>query len=82
MIKSKTFLTSAIYLALTSLALAVPADSGSTGGAPAGINLSTLTKAVNFNGVLEGVMAIATSLIALYAGYAGVKWILRMVKGA
>lgn len=47
-----------------------------------GTDLSTLTNSVNFSGVLTAIMAIAASLITLYAGYVGVRWVLRMVKGA
>lgn len=45
-------------------------------------DLTKLTDSVNFEGVLTAIMAIAASLITLYAGYVGVRWVLRMVKGA
>jgi type IV secretory pathway VirB2 component (pilin) len=45
-------------------------------------NLTQLTDSVDFGGVLTAIMAIAASLITLYAGYVGVRWVLRMVKGA
>ncbi|EGY28570.1 hypothetical protein Rin_00014870 [Candidatus Regiella insecticola 5.15] len=54
----------------SSLALADAAD------------LTTLTNAVDFSKVLTGIMAVAATLITLYAGFAGVKWILRMVRSA
>jgi len=47
-----------------------------------GVDLTPLTNSVNFSTVLTGIMAVAGSLILLYAGSAGVKWILRMVKSA
>ncbi|MEX6283870.1 hypothetical protein AB6F89_11440 [Providencia hangzhouensis] len=47
-----------------------------------GMDLSSLTNSVNFGSVLVGIMAVASSIIVLYAGFAGVRWILRMVKGA
>lgn len=53
--------------------------SGSGGN---GIDLSPLTNSINFGSVLTGIMAVAGSLIVLYAGSAGVRWILRMVRGA
>lgn len=46
------------------------------------IDLTQLTNSVNFSSVLTGIMAVAGSLIVLYAGSAGVRWILRMVRGA
>lgn len=51
-------------------------------GSGAGIDLTPLTNSVNFGSVLTGIMAVAGSLIVLYAGSAGVRWILRMVRGA
>lgn len=53
-----------------------------TAPAASGVDLSSLTNSVNFGSVLTGIMAVAVSLIALYAGSAGVRWILRMVRGA
>lgn len=47
-----------------------------------GTDLSVLTDSVDFAGVLTAIMAIAATLITLYAGYVGVRWVLRMVKGA
>lgn len=47
-----------------------------------GIDLTPLTNAVNFSSVLTGIMAIAATMITLYAGFAGVRWILRMVRSA
>ncbi|ECS0625826.1 hypothetical protein F2089_02135 [Salmonella enterica] len=52
------------------------------GGDAKGIDLTPLTNSVNFGSVLTGIMAVAGSLIVLYAGSAGVRWILRMVRGA
>jgi len=67
------------------LAIAAPAAfavDAPTGGSGAGIDLSPLTNSVNFESVLTGIMAVAGSLIVLYAGSAGVRWILRMVRSA
>lgn len=47
-----------------------------------GTDLSALTDSVDFAGVLTAIMAIAATLITLYGGYVGVRWVLRMVKGA
>ncbi|EEE3275724.1 hypothetical protein AXR31_004215 [Salmonella enterica subsp. enterica serovar Braenderup] len=46
------------------------------------IDLSQLTNSVNFQGVITAIMAVAASLVALYAAYAGVRWVLRMVKSS
>ncbi|AWL71319.1 hypothetical protein DKC05_28625 [Serratia marcescens] len=67
------------------LAVAAPAVFAADpvhGGSGNGIDLSSLTNSVNFGSVLTGIMAVAGSLIVLYAGSAGVRWILRMVRGA
>ena len=45
-------------------------------------DLSSLTDSIDLSGVLTAIMAIAASLVTLYAGYVGVRWVLRMVKGA
>ncbi|WP_392565048.1 hypothetical protein [Orbus wheelerorum] len=50
--------------------------------AKSGTDLSALTDSIDFSGVLTAIMAIAGTLVALYAGYVGVRWVLRMVKGA
>ncbi|WP_404764763.1 hypothetical protein [Proteus terrae] len=47
-----------------------------------GVDLTQMTNGINFESVLVGVMAVGVSLSTLYAGFAGVRWILRMVKGA
>ncbi|HFS6883880.1 MULTISPECIES: hypothetical protein [Proteus] len=47
-----------------------------------GVDLTQMTNGVNFDSVLVGVLAVGGSLVALYGGFAGVRWILRMVKGA
>lgn len=68
------------------LAVAAPAvfaaDGAPASSAAKGIDLTPLTNSVNFGSVLTGIMAVAGSLIVLYAGSAGVRWILRMVRGA
>lgn len=46
------------------------------------VDLSQLTNSVNFQGVITAIMAVAASLVALYAAYAGVRWVLRMVKSS
>ncbi|HBM9133679.1 TPA: hypothetical protein L0223_000737 [Escherichia coli] len=47
-----------------------------------GVDLSQLTNSIDFGSVLTGIMAVAASLVVLYAGIAGVRWILRTVKSA
>ncbi|ARA24693.1 hypothetical protein AM438_15655 [Proteus mirabilis] len=64
---------------ITFLSSGVALASGETSS---GVDLSSLTNAVDFGSVLVGIMAVAASIITLYAGFAGVRWILRMVKGA
>ncbi|HCO6908903.1 TPA: hypothetical protein OBS52_003996 [Escherichia coli] len=51
-------------------------------GAAKGPDLSALTNSIDFSTVLVGIMAVAATIVTLYAGFAGVKWILRMVKSA
>lgn len=74
--KSKLFTGCVLASALVS-GSALAADSNAN--TP---NLSQLTDYIDFSGVLSAIMAIAASLITLYAGYVGVRWVLRMVKGA
>ncbi|EMX0101414.1 hypothetical protein AAFW58_005101, partial [Salmonella enterica] len=63
--------------------LAVPASmavSGATfaaeGAASGGVDLSPLTNSIDFSTVLVAIMAVAASLVTLYAGVAGVRWVL------
>ncbi|EPZ8355138.1 major capsid protein [Lelliottia nimipressuralis] len=46
------------------------------------VDLTQLTDQIDFNDVLVAIMAVAASLVVLYAGIAGVRWILRTVKSA
>lgn len=81
--KTKQALTRVGAFALAVAAPAVFAADGAPAPAAAkGIDLTPLTNSVNFGSVLTGIMAVAGSLIVLYAGSAGVRWILRMVRGA
>lgn len=70
--KSKLLLP---VLLLSSSAVFAESPSPSTS-----VDLSQLTNSVNFQGVITAIMAVAASLVALYAAYAGVRWVLRMVK--
>jgi len=47
-----------------------------------GADLSPLTDSIDFTNVLIAILSIAGAIAALYAGYVGVRWILRMIKGA
>ncbi|HCT2718533.1 TPA: hypothetical protein OTS13_002859, partial [Salmonella enterica] len=47
-----------------------------------GVDLSPLTNSIDFSTVLVAIMAVAASLVTLYAGVAGVRWVLRTVKSA
>lgn len=49
---------------------------------PTAVDLTPLTNAVNFSTVSTGILAIAATLMTLYAAYAGVRFLLRMVKTA
>ncbi|AKK75256.1 MULTISPECIES: hypothetical protein [Enterobacteriaceae] len=80
--KTKQALTRIGAFTLAVAAPAVFAADPVPGGSGNGIDLSSLTNSVNFGSVLTGIMAVAGSLIVLYAGSAGVRWILRMVRGA
>lgn len=51
-------------------------------GTSTAIDYTQLTNSLNFNSVMTGILAVAGGLIAVYAGMAGVKWVLRMVRGA
>ncbi|MDE9713417.1 MULTISPECIES: hypothetical protein [Citrobacter] len=79
--KTKQALTRIGAFTLAVAASAVFAAEGDVVGGK-GIDLTPLTNSVNFGSVLTGIMAVAGSLIVLYAGSAGVRWILRMVRGA
>ncbi|CAD5726222.1 MULTISPECIES: major capsid protein [Escherichia] len=72
--KSKLLLP---VLLLSSSAVFAESPSSSTS-----VDLSQLTNSVNFQGVITAIMAVAASLVALYAAYAGVRWVLRMVKSS
>ena len=47
-----------------------------------GFDFSKLGSYINFGNVMVGIMAVAGALIGIYAGMAGVKWVLRMVRTA
>lgn len=49
---------------------------------PNDVDFSQLTNSINFGNVMVGILAVAGALIGIYAGMAGVKWVLRMVRGA
>lgn len=51
-------------------------------GAAGDVDLSSLTNNISFAGVITAVMAIAASIITLYAAMAGVKKVVNMVKSA
>ncbi|EKD9220702.1 hypothetical protein JTY83_23650 [Citrobacter freundii] len=64
--------------AILSMAVAVP----SFAAEGSGVDLSQLTDSIDFSTVLVAIMAVAASLVALYAGIAGVRWVIRTVKAA
>ncbi|CDG21377.1 putative phage-related membrane protein [Xenorhabdus poinarii G6] len=46
------------------------------------VDLSALTNNISFSGVIVAVMAIAGSIITLLAAVAGIRHVLKMVRGA
>lgn len=75
----KTAVVTAVVLATASVnAFAVDGATGAAGD----VDLSTLTNNISFAGVITAVMAIAASIITLYAAMAGVKKVVHMVKSA
>lgn len=80
---SFNFKKTLVRIGALTLAVAAPAVfAEGTTGSRSNVDLSSLTNSVDFGTVLVGIMAVAGSLVALYAGSAGVRWILRMVRGA
>ncbi|MBB7733504.1 hypothetical protein HEL88_013610 [Escherichia coli] len=63
-------------------AFSAPSFASESGTPSSGVDLSQLTNSIDFGSVLTGIMAVAASLVVLYAGIAGVRWILRTVKSA
>lgn len=51
-------------------------------GAAGDVDLSSLTSNISFAGVITAVMAIAASIITLYAAMAGVRKVVNMVRSA
>ncbi|EFE8024663.1 TPA: hypothetical protein ACTA0F_004671 [Salmonella enterica subsp. enterica serovar Bareilly] len=47
-----------------------------------GVDLTPLTSAISFTGVTTAILGIAAAVAGLYALYAGVKHVLRMVRSA
>ncbi|ENR5393950.1 hypothetical protein ACEWIT_003766 [Providencia rettgeri] len=72
--KTKLGLTLVTFLA-SSAAMAA-------GEASSGTGISSMTDSVDFSPALVGLMAIGAALMTFYVGSAGVRWVLRMVKGA
>ncbi|HBD3091333.1 TPA: hypothetical protein KIR97_004974 [Escherichia coli] len=63
-------------------AFSAPSFASDSATPSSGVDLSQLTNSIDFGSVLTGIMAVAASLVVLYAGIAGVRWILRTVKSA
>ncbi|AFH91915.1 TPA: major capsid protein [Providencia stuartii] len=78
----KIFKMNKTKLGLALITFLSSAAAFAAGETNSGADLSSLTNSINFDSVLVGIMAVASSIIVLYAGFAGVRWILRMVKGA
>lgn len=81
-LKQAVMRISALAFAFAAPAVFAGEGDAAGGGTANGIDLSPLTNSINFGSVLTAIMAVAGSLIVLYAGSAGVRWILRMVRGA
>lgn len=69
---------------ITFLCMASAGAFAEGGTAPANNNIdySQLTNSLNFGNVMVGILAVAGALIGIYAGVAGVRWVLRMVRSA
>ncbi|HAF4752914.1 TPA: hypothetical protein H1902_000360 [Salmonella enterica] len=70
------------FLAVPALMAVSGAAFAAEGAASSGVDLSPLTNSIDFSTVLVAIMAVAASLVTLYAGVAGVRWVLRTVKSA
>lgn len=75
----KTKITTTAFLCMASVTAF--AEGGATFGNN-DIDYTQLTNSLNFGNVMVGILAVAGALIGLYAGYAGVRWVLRMVRSA
>lgn len=64
---------------IMAMAFSVPAFAADSSSS---VDLSQLTDSINFDDVLVAIMAVAASIVVLYAGIAGVRWIIRTVKSA
>jgi len=81
-VSSRALKTSMIVSGVLASASSFADDTTTTTGSAGNVDLSSLTSSINFTGVTVAVMAIAGSIVALYATYAGVKHVIRMVKSA
>ncbi len=70
------------FLAVPALMAVSGATFAAEEAASSGVDLSPLTNSIDFSTVLVAIMAVAASLVTLYAGVAGVRWVLRTVKSA
>lgn len=74
----KAAIATAVVLSVNSVGAFAAEPTGAAGD----VDLSTLTNNISFAGVITAVMAIAASIITLYAAMAGVKKVVHMVKSA
>jgi len=78
----KIFKMNKIKLGLTLITLLSSGATLAAGETSSGMDFSSLTNSIDFSPVSIAILAIAGSLITLYACYAGARFVLRMVKGA
>lgn len=65
------------------LALAMASNfAHAAGGGGAGFDLSSLLAGISFSNVAVGILAVGALLAGLYAAIAGVKHVLKFVRGA
>ena len=64
------------------VAAAVSAPAAMALEGPKEVDLTSLTSAISFSGVTTAILGIAAAVAGLYALYAGVKHVLRMVRSA
>lgn len=65
-----------------SAAVTAPAVMAVEGTGTNEVDLTPLTSAISFSGVTTAILGIAAAVAGLYALYAGVKHVLRMVRSA
>ncbi|WP_434084866.1 hypothetical protein, partial [Proteus mirabilis] len=76
----KTFKMNKTKLGITLITFLSSGVALASGETSSGVDLSSLTNAVDFGSVLVGIMAVAASIITLYAGFALMNPLMILVK--